>query len=352
MSSSSSSSSSAFSSQQPVGIVGPEAAEIAKACQTAGVPFVGIYGISHFAEKEPSTNEQKLAFAQKRLLAQDFKKLQEGCLSQTELETSIVTAVEADDLSELERLLFSAKYDRTSLVNVKLGYTLLHYCGRYRAPKVMSWVLADKKVNVSAKSFSGQTPLHYATRVANVDAVKALIAAKADPAEKDNLGNTPLQAIQDPGQQQIPPDPIVESLREICAAMPHQQPPTWLRQLLQPQKQPSTSASAFTSASASASAFASASASAFASTPCLKKPREVVWVDDDDDDEEEKQSLEKGWQPPMCVICLEKRANTLVLPCEHVVVCSKCAPGLVKTADASTCVQCRQKIESIVSDAT
>lgn len=46
-----------------------------------------------------------------------------------------------------------------------------------------------------------------------------------------------------------------------------------------------------------------------------------------------------------CMICLEKEADTMVLPCEHNVVCQTCSRQLAHTADAHICVQCRRPIQ-------
>lgn len=46
-----------------------------------------------------------------------------------------------------------------------------------------------------------------------------------------------------------------------------------------------------------------------------------------------------------CMICLDAPADTLVLPCEHKVVCGACSRALRNTNDAKTCVRCRRPIE-------
>lgn len=49
-----------------------------------------------------------------------------------------------------------------------------------------------------------------------------------------------------------------------------------------------------------------------------------------------------------CIICLDNQADTMVLPCEHVVVCKTCSIGLRNTNDKKTCVRCRRKITDIL----
>lgn len=53
---------------------------------------------------------------------------------------------------------------------------------------------------------------------------------------------------------------------------------------------------------------------------------------------------------PLCVICEEQPANTLVMPCGHIVVCSACSELLQKTPDRDVCVQCRKKIDVVMQD--
>lgn len=56
---------------------------------------------------------------------------------------------------------------------------------------------------------------------------------------------------------------------------------------------------------------------------------------DDDDDE------------GLCMICLDKIADTIVHPCLHCVVCSACSIKLRDSADSRKCVRCRCDIEFI-----
>lgn len=51
-----------------------------------------------------------------------------------------------------------------------------------------------------------------------------------------------------------------------------------------------------------------------------------------------------------CMICLDRPANTLVLPCMHSVVCNQCSEELKNTPDHSRCVRCRQQIEEVLQD--
>lgn len=56
-------------------------------------------------------------------------------------------------------------------------------------------------------------------------------------------------------------------------------------------------------------------------------------------------------EPEICSICLNKPANTMVLPCSHVVLCDACSRELAKKpelVDAKVCVQCRQPITEVL----
>lgn len=49
-----------------------------------------------------------------------------------------------------------------------------------------------------------------------------------------------------------------------------------------------------------------------------------------------------------CMICLDAKPNTMVMPCCHVVVCSNCSLELKKTGDAHICSKCRKPITEVI----
>jgi len=51
-----------------------------------------------------------------------------------------------------------------------------------------------------------------------------------------------------------------------------------------------------------------------------------------------------------CVVCHDAVADTLTLPCEHVVVCHLCSVKLAQTHFADNCVYCRQHITDVAQD--
>jgi hypothetical protein len=52
----------------------------------------------------------------------------------------------------------------------------------------------------------------------------------------------------------------------------------------------------------------------------------------------------------ICMICLAAAPNTLVLPCQHRVVCRTCSEGLRATPDNRVCVRCRRPITNVIWD--
>lgn len=50
----------------------------------------------------------------------------------------------------------------------------------------------------------------------------------------------------------------------------------------------------------------------------------------------------------VCMICLTAKSNTMVEPCNHVVVCTECSKGLAGTHDKNICVKCRRQITNVI----
>jgi hypothetical protein len=61
-----------------------------------------------------------------------------------------------------------------------------------------------------------------------------------------------------------------------------------------------------------------------------------------------KKDLPEEDEEEVCMICLDAKPNTMVLPCEHVVVCKACSTRLPSTPDAHTCVRCRRPITHVL----
>lgn len=50
----------------------------------------------------------------------------------------------------------------------------------------------------------------------------------------------------------------------------------------------------------------------------------------------------------LCIICMDNIANTMVLPCEHIVICNICSNKLKNTHEAHICIYCRKEITDIL----
>ena len=58
--------------------------------------------------------------------------------------------------------------------------------------------------------------------------------------------------------------------------------------------------------------------------------------------------IEEEAEEEVCMICLANTPDTLVLPCEHCVVCKPCSIKLRNTNDKKICVRCRRNITYIL----
>jgi len=75
----------------------------------------------------------------------------------------------------------------------------------------------------------------------------------------------------------------------------------------------------------------------------LEKPTQK-----DEDEEEDSMLIEADHI--LCCICMDKPADTMVLPCMHRSVCRSCSERLKTTHDAHVCVRCRQPLEHVLID--
>lgn len=58
--------------------------------------------------------------------------------------------------------------------------------------------------------------------------------------------------------------------------------------------------------------------------------------------------VEESVEDEECMICMDNVADTMVLPCEHCVVCKTCSIRLRSTNDAEICVKCRRPITHVL----
>lgn len=61
---------------------------------------------------------------------------------------------------------------------------------------------------------------------------------------------------------------------------------------------------------------------------------------------EEEESTADG----VCIVCMERCADTLALPCGHQVCCRRCSDALRTTPNARLCVLCRQPLTGVAQD--
>jgi ankyrin repeat protein len=113
-------------------------------------------------------------------------------------ETPIFNAVKADSALAI-RTLLAGSGDKKADVNARdfLGNTALHSCVRWAATGAADALIAyDAKSNarklVNARNLAGKTALHEAARTGNVPFVRSLIAAGADINAVDDTGKTAL----------------------------------------------------------------------------------------------------------------------------------------------------------------
>ena len=54
----------------------------------------------------------------------------------------------------------------------------------------------------------------------------------------------------------------------------------------------------------------------------------------------------------LCTICVDRRADTMALPCGHIVVCAQCSDVLAERGglNARTCVVCRGVVREVLKD--
>ena len=71
--------------------------------------------------------------------------------------------------------------------------------------------------------------------------------------------------------------------------------------------------------------------------PTTLQSIEVVKMNDTDDDD-------------LCMICMDRKPETKVMPCGDFVVCKICSNNLKSTSDHHTCVKCRRPITDVITN--
>jgi hypothetical protein len=68
------------------------------------------------------------------------------------------------------------------------------------------------------------------------------------------------------------------------------------------------------------------------------------------ENEESPKRQKKSSELTQCVVCMEHVADTIVLPCQHIVVCHLCSVKLAQSHFAKQCIYCRQAITEVLTD--
>lgn len=294
-------------SQKPIGAVSRDAYGTAKVAQSCGVPYLIIAGVSEFMSQQESVDVHQATLDKARpyMNAEDFKKFEHNLRTVDVTDRMFIAQkyLSSGSLDELKKMHAAGQFHPTENVT-GMGQQPIHLASRYGCTNIVEWLLVDHKCDPNAPSFNGKRPLHYAAAYMKSGCVKRLLELKADPTLLDSAGQNPVQL--------------------MC---PSQFTTMDINKVEDPQ-----------GAIDCCKLFGSIMHTA---NPALKKAvgwREVVEI------AEEAVTIDK------CTICNDRDADTMVLPCQHVVVCRVCSAKLQNTADRKTCVQCRQPIESVLSD--
>lgn len=63
---------------------------------------------------------------------------------------------------------------------------------------------------------------------------------------------------------------------------------------------------------------------------------------------QEPTSSNKKEEEILCMVCQVEKPNTMVLPCEHMVVCLTCSEALERSPWSEKCIYCQQKISEVL----
>jgi ankyrin repeat protein len=105
-----------------------------------------------------------------------------------------VSGTDSVDRQEIIKLLHAAGAD-INCKDLEKGLAPLHYTALRNKPLCMK-TLISLGADLHITEVNGATALHGAAYHGNLDAVKVLMEAGADPNKQDNFGNTPLSLAQ------------------------------------------------------------------------------------------------------------------------------------------------------------
>ncbi len=107
----------------------------------------------------------------------------------------IVEANRNGDIEFLKEKEFNGEFNPTDVTEPE-GWNWLHSCNLLNPspPKTINFYI-EKGVDINAQDMYGMTPLHYAMRIKNLDAIKTLLEAGANPNIPNEDGITALNYI-------------------------------------------------------------------------------------------------------------------------------------------------------------
>jgi hypothetical protein len=91
------------------------------------------------------------------------------------------------------------------MMNVKLGWrgrTQLHHCASKGLTSSVKRLLSIRNINVNAKDWNGDTPLHWAVENGHIEIIRLLLQNGADVNAKSRIGMTPVHSAE--GLSDIP----------------------------------------------------------------------------------------------------------------------------------------------------
>jgi hypothetical protein len=270
----------------PIAVGPPHIFDVANVCAQNNIPFVGVFGI---VAPHPSADLALTPEDQQRMMATASDK------KNASVDPRVYEACKSGDLAAVKQF---RDVDFTKPITNLQQYAV-QVAAWHGQPRVLEYLLRDLKLDPNVVSFSGKRALHYAAANLHDECVKLLLEAKANAEFRDHRDLLPIQCVlpADVTEVVLPDASMADRLRRVC-------------QHLESQLQ--------------------------------HAPKTLqAWLKKDAGDAKAKDDGQ-------CAICLERPADTMVLPCEHCVVCKTCSLGLRTTPDAKECIRCRRKIEHVL----
>lgn len=299
---------------------------VAAACRQAGVQFITIRGIDQLMPTLVANlvKKETLESAEMSLSAKDFEFLKDWQANEDEspnpeikdLVCEFFKACKEDDINSARKLIEEKGINVHKPLLKDLGQCPIHIASRYGAKTITAFLVKEKKVDVNVTSFSGKTPLHYC--VGNgfedkwIETCKILIDAGVKTDVRDNANRLPVQTIipsESPSDTEIHPflQDIIRKLYPLLKDQFDEHAHSCIKELI---------------------------------TQLNKKHCK--------DPTPSQQQQQQQQEEETCAICYENPPDTMVLPCEHNIVCKSCSKELRGTPNADKCVYCRQEITHIL----